>query len=109
LHSGYNPPNFIRDAAKLAVDRLDCNQYAPTTGRPRLKEALSDTYSPFLGRRLDPATEIAVTTGANEGVPYFAHEIVFYPDRVRIGMLSVFMAFVEPGDEVVIFEPYFDQ
>jgi hypothetical protein len=32
-----------------------------------------------------------------------------YSDERLIGMLSVFMAFIEPGDEVIIFEPYFDQ
>lgn len=40
---------------------------------------------------MDPETEIVVTSGANEGE------------------LSAFMAFIEPGDEVIVFEPYFDQ
>ncbi|KAJ3552385.1 hypothetical protein NPX13_g11128 [Xylaria arbuscula] len=88
---GYNPPNFIINAAKSALDRVDCNQYSPTKGRPRLKKAISDAYSPFWGRKLNPDTEITITTGANEG------------------MLSAFMAFIEPGDEVIIFEPFFDQ
>lgn len=60
-------------------------------GRPRLKQALSDAYSPFFGKTLNPETEITITTGANEG------------------MLSAFMAFIEPGDEVIVFEPFFDQ
>ncbi|KAL1842435.1 hypothetical protein VTJ49DRAFT_5283 [Mycothermus thermophilus] len=88
---GYNPPDFVLKAAKEALDRVDCNQYAPTKGRPRLKKALSDAYSPFWGRTLNPDTEITITTGANEG------------------MLSAFMAFIEPGDEVIVFEPFFDQ
>ncbi|KAI9884764.1 MAG: putative secondary metabolism biosynthetic enzyme [Watsoniomyces obsoletus] len=88
---GYNPPQFVIDAAKEALNRVDCNQYAPTKGRPRLKQALSDAYSPFFGRQLDPNTEITITTGANEG------------------MLSAFMAFIEEGDEVILFEPFFDQ
>ena len=88
---GYNPPPFILDAAKKALDRVDCNQYSPTKGRPRLKKAIADAYSPFVGRKLDPETEVTITTGANEG------------------MLSAFMAFIEPGDEVIIFEPFFDQ
>jgi len=88
---GYNPPQFILDAAKGALDRVECNQYSPTKGRPRLKKALSDAYSPHWGRKLDPETEITITTGANEG------------------MLSAFMAFIEPGDEVIVFEPFFDQ
>ncbi|KAG8414080.1 arylformamidase, variant 2 [Metarhizium acridum] len=88
---GYNPPDFILNAAKDALDRVECNQYSPTKGRPRLKKAIADAYSPFWGRRIDPETEVTITTGANEG------------------MLSAFMAFIEPGDEVIIFEPFFDQ
>ncbi|KAL9099308.1 MAG: hypothetical protein Q9163_005176 [Psora crenata] len=88
---GYNPPKYVTDAAKEALDRVDCNQYSPTKGRPRLKKAIANAYSPFMGRQLDPDTEVTVTTGANEG------------------MLSAFMAFIEPGDEVILFEPFFDQ
>ncbi|PHH73632.1 hypothetical protein CDD82_5343 [Ophiocordyceps australis] len=88
---GYNPPQFIIDAAKEAVERVDCNQYAPPKGRPRLRKAIADSYSPFWGRQIDADSEVVVTTGANEG------------------MLSAFMAFIEPGDEVVVFEPFFDQ
>lgn len=88
---GYNPPQFAIDAAKDALNRVDCNQYAPTKGRPRLKKALAEAYAPSFGRSLNPDTEVVVTTGANEG------------------MLSAFMAFLEPGDEVVLFEPFFDQ
>lgn len=60
-------------------------------GRPRLKKAIADAYSPFFGKEINPETEVTITTGANEG------------------MLSAFMGFIEPGDEVVIFEPFFDQ
>ncbi|KAK0634665.1 pyridoxal phosphate-dependent transferase [Bombardia bombarda] len=88
---GYNPPQFILNAAKQALDRVECNQYSPTRGRPRLRKALSEAYAPLWGRKLDPETEITITTGANEG------------------MLSAFMAFIEPGDEVIVFEPFFDQ
>ncbi|MCJ1338373.1 hypothetical protein MMC09_003660 [Bachmanniomyces sp. S44760] len=88
---GYNPPQFIIDAAKDALDRVDCNQYSPTKGRPRLKKAIANAYSPFFDRTINPDTEVTITTGANEG------------------MLSAFMGFIEPGDEVIIFEPFFDQ
>lgn len=64
---GYNPPNFIINAAKAALDNVDCNQYSPTRGRPRLKKAIADSYSPLWGRKLDPETEVTITTGANEG------------------------------------------
>ncbi|KAL9004812.1 MAG: hypothetical protein Q9188_002377 [Gyalolechia gomerana] len=88
---GYNPPKFITDAAKEALDKVDCNQYAPTKGRPRLKKAIAKAYSPLFGRDVNPETEVTITTGANEG------------------MLSAFMGFIEQGDEVIIFEPFFDQ
>lgn len=108
VHSGYNPPKFVTDAAKEALDKVECNQYSPTKvrnpegrtsmlsliriqGRPRLKKALADAYSPFFGRKLDPDTEVTITTGANEGI------------------LSALMGFVENGDEVIVFEPFFDQ
>ncbi|MCJ1238568.1 hypothetical protein MMC14_006558 [Varicellaria rhodocarpa] len=88
---GYNPPRFVIDAAQSALERVDCNQYAPTRGRPRLKKAIADAYSPFFSRDINPETEVTVTTGANEGC------------------LCAFMAFLEPGDEVILFEPFFDQ
>jgi len=56
-----------------------------------LKKAVAKAYSPLFARDVNPNTEVAITTGANEG------------------MLSAFMAFVETGDEVIIFEPFFDQ
>ena len=56
-----------------------------------MKKAIADAYSPFFGKEINPETEVTITTGANEG------------------MLSAFMAFVEPGDEVILFEPFFDQ
>ena len=107
-YSGYNPPKYVTDAAKAALDRVDCNQYSPTKvcrsletstlviltkdqGRPRLKQAIADAYSPFFGKTINPETEVTITTGANEG------------------MLSAFMGFLEQGDEVILFEPFFDQ
>ena len=56
-----------------------------------LRKAIANAYSPFMGKDLNPETEVVVTTGANEGI------------------LSAFMAFIELGDEVIVFEPYFDQ
>ncbi|KAI0838472.1 pyridoxal phosphate-dependent transferase [Hypoxylon sp. FL0890] len=88
---GYNPPAFIREAAKQAIDREDCNQYASPKGRASLRKAIAESYSPLFGKDLNQDTEVLVTTGANEG------------------MLSAFMAFLDPGDEVIVFEPVFDQ
>lgn len=87
----YSPPQFSIDALKKAVDNPALNQYSPTRGRPELLKAISAAYSPFFGRDLDPAQEIVVTAGANEAI------------------LSSFFAFLNPGDEAVVFEPFFDQ
>lgn len=87
----YSPPDFAIEAAKKALDVPAFNQYSPTKGRPSLKQALSDSYSPYFDRKLDPDTEIVVTAGANEG------------------MYSAFTGFLNPGDEVIVFEPFFDQ
>ena len=64
---GYAPPQFIVDAAIEALGTVECNQYSPTRGRPRLKKALANAYSDWLGRPINPDTEVTVTTGANEG------------------------------------------
>lgn len=87
----YSPPQFSIDALKKAVDNPALNQYSPTRGRPELLKAISTAYSPFFGRKLDPTQEIVVTAGANEAI------------------LSSFFAFLDPGDEAIIFEPFFDQ
>jgi hypothetical protein len=42
FHSGYNPPQFVLDAAKDALDRVDCNQYAPTRVNPPTKDFVAD-------------------------------------------------------------------
>ncbi|CAI4217182.1 unnamed protein product [Parascedosporium putredinis] len=78
----------LKPAKRVTGQRQDV---CPTKGRPRLKKAIADAYSPFWGRTIDPETEVTITTGANEG------------------MLSAFMAFIEEGDEVIVFEPFFDQ
>lgn len=87
----YSPPQFAVEAAKEALDVAGLNQYAPTRGLPALRKAIADNYSPFFGREIDPETEVVVTAGANEG------------------MFSAFTGFLDKGDEVIVFEPFFDQ
>jgi len=66
------------------------NQYAPMPGQPALREALAMKYERLYGRRYDPLTEIAVTTGATEA------------------LFSAITALVHPGDEVLLFQPAYD-
>ncbi len=66
------------------------NQYAQMPGVPALREALSMKIERLYGRRYDPVTEIAITTGATEG------------------LFAALTALVRPGDEVVLFQPAYD-
>ncbi len=86
----YSPPQFAINAAKDALDVPAYNQYAHTKGKPNLLKALATTYSKHYGRELS-TDEILVTTGANEAI------------------LTILTGFLEKGDEVIVFEPFFDQ
>jgi kynurenine aminotransferase len=86
----FKMPQFMKQAATDAVSN-DVNQYSPPKGLPRLRNALASRYSPLFNRQLDAENEIIVTAGANEG------------------MLASFMAYLDPGTEVICFEPFFDQ
>lgn len=66
------------------------NQYAPVRGEEVLRVAIAEHALRFYGQKVDPATEISVTSGVTEGM----HSAIF--------------AFVEPGDEVIVFEPFYD-
>jgi methionine aminotransferase len=70
--------------------RQGYNQYAPMPGVPALREALAMKIERLYGRRYDPATEIAITTGATEG------------------LFATLTALVHPGDEVLLFQPAYD-
>ncbi|MEJ5247216.1 aminotransferase class I/II-fold pyridoxal phosphate-dependent enzyme [Caldilinea sp.] len=82
-------PDFVKEAAVAAI-AADLNQYARSAGHPRLVQALAQTYSPLFGRTLDPMTEIVVTVGATEGI------------------FATMQALVNPGDEVILIEPFYD-
>ncbi|MBI3081569.1 MAG: aminotransferase class I/II-fold pyridoxal phosphate-dependent enzyme [Gemmatimonadetes bacterium] len=79
----------MKEAAIKAI-RDDVNQYAITWGARRLRHALAGKYREWYGMEVDPETEITVTCGATEA------------------MASALMAIVDPGDEVVVFEPYYE-
>ncbi|AQZ16158.1 BNA3 (YJL060W) [Zygosaccharomyces parabailii] len=86
----YSPPRFAIEEAQKALEIPLVNQYSPTKGRPSLINALTKLYSPFYGVDLKPEN-VTVTTGANEGI------------------LSSLMGILNAGDEVIVFEPFFDQ
>jgi kynurenine aminotransferase len=86
----YSPPQFVIDAAKDALNVPMNNQYAHTKGKPSLLNAISKTYTKRYGREIG-IDEILVTTGANEA------------------LLTILTGFLQKGDEVIVFEPFFDQ
>lgn len=81
------PPAMLAEARKAIAEGV--NQYPPGPGRPELRAAISEHRARY-GTTFDPDTEVLVTVGATEAIA------------------SALLALVEPGDEVVLFEPYYD-
>ncbi len=82
------PPEIL-DAAATAI-RTGANQYPPGPGIPELRQAISAHQLRRYGLEYDPATEVLVTAGATEAIA------------------AALLAVTGPGDEVVLFEPYYD-
>ena len=82
-------PDVVKEAAARAI-RDNVNQYAVTWGAARLREALAATYAAWYGMEVDPERHVTVTCGATEA------------------MASVLLATVDPGDEVIILEPFYE-
>ena len=82
------PPAFVRDALREAADGPQ--QYAPLPGLPALTREIAFDHGRWLGRELDPTANVQVTDGATEA------------------LFAAMQAFVNPGDEVVVFEPFYD-
>jgi aminotransferase len=82
-------PEAIKEEAARAV-REDVNQYAITWGAKRLRDALVAKTKRFAGLDYDPETEVTVCCGTTEC------------------MAATMLALVNPGEEVVIFEPYYE-
>jgi aspartate/methionine/tyrosine aminotransferase len=82
-------PEQIKRAAVRAIGE-DVNQYAITWGAKDFRDAIARKTAWYLGLDVDPETEITVTCGSTEG------------------MIATLMATVDPGDEVVVFEPFYE-
>jgi aminotransferase len=82
-------PEEIKAAAARAI-AADINQYAITWGAKDLREAIAAKAGWYLGLEVDPEREITVTCGSTEA------------------MISSVLATVDPGDEVVVFEPFYE-
>jgi len=82
-------PPEVAEAAIAAI-RGGINQYPPGPGIPDLRQAVAEHQKRFYGLEVDPATEVVVTTGATEAVA------------------AALLGLVDPGDEVVALEPFYD-
>jgi N-succinyldiaminopimelate aminotransferase len=83
-------PAEVAKAAAEAVLAGRGNQYPPGPGIPELRSAVSIHQKRFYGLDVDPETEVLVTAGATEAIA------------------AAMLALLEPGDEVIAFEPYYD-
>ena len=82
-------PEPMKEAACTAIN-ADINQYAVTWGTATLRNAIAEKYRRWYQMEVDPNTEVTVTCGATEA------------------MASVFMALIDPGDEVIVLEPFYE-
>ena len=94
VNLGQGFPDFecdprLLDAVNHAM-RSGHNQYPPMPGVPALREAIASKIESLYGRRYDPASEITVTAGATQAI------------------LTIMLAVVHPGDEVILLDPCFD-
>lgn len=85
----FSVPEAIKEAARQAIS-ADFNQYAITWGAKPLRDAIAAKYRRWYGLELDPEREITVCCGATES------------------MISSLLAVINPGDEVVVFEPFYE-
>ena len=83
-------PEEIREAAVRALREGKGNQYPPGPGIPELRTAIAEHQQRFRGLSYDPDTEVLVTAGATEAIA------------------AALLALLEPGDEVIAFEPFYD-
>ncbi|MCF2526656.1 pyridoxal phosphate-dependent aminotransferase [Yinghuangia sp. KLBMP8922] len=83
-------PDEVREAVVAALRDGAHNQYPPGPGLPDLRLAVAEHRQRFYGQTFDPDTEVLITTGATEAIA------------------AAVLALVEPGDEVVALEPFYD-
>ncbi|MGZ3493263.1 MAG: pyridoxal phosphate-dependent aminotransferase [Thermodesulfobacteriota bacterium] len=82
-------PLEIKEAARRAI-QADLNQYAITWGEPNLRHAIAEKFAWYNGVTVDPETDITVCCGSTEA------------------MISSLMAIVNSGEEVIVFEPFYE-
>jgi N-succinyldiaminopimelate aminotransferase len=82
------PPEVLAAAVKAVNSAL--NQYAPGIGMPAARAAIAKHAERFYGQKINPDTEVLITSGATEGV------------------FAAILGLTDPGDEMIVFEPVYD-
>ncbi len=82
-------PNEVKEAARQAIAD-DINQYAITWGAKPLRDAIVEKFARTQGVNVDPERELTICCGSTEA------------------MMSSMMAIINPGDEIVVFEPFYE-
>ena len=85
----FSAPEEIKEAACRAITD-NINQYAITWGAPKFRNAIAAKTQSCLGLEVDPEREITVTCGSTEA------------------MIATLLAIIDPGDEIIIFEPFYE-
>lgn len=85
----FDPPKEILDRLAQAANE-DCHQYSITWGAQNFREALAAKQSAFMGRKIDPNSEIVVTCGSTEA------------------MMAAMLTVTNPGDKVIVFSPFYE-
>jgi aspartate/methionine/tyrosine aminotransferase len=85
----FDAPDFLKDAAADAM-AAGRNQYARSFGEPILTGAIAAAWRRSTGHEIDPETSVTVTSGCTEA------------------LAACFIGLLDPGDEVILFEPYYD-
>ncbi len=86
----WDGPDFVKQAAAASLAEGGSDQYPPMVGVLALRQTVAHRYGPLLGRAIDPDTEVTITCGCTEG------------------LTASFLGLIDPGDEVVVIEPYYD-
>jgi aspartate/methionine/tyrosine aminotransferase len=92
LSQGYPDFPAPQDIKRAAIEAIeaDINQYAITWGAKRFRDAIAAKTRWHLGLEIDPDREVVVTCGSTEA------------------MIATMLAVIDPGDEVIVFEPYYE-
>jgi N-succinyldiaminopimelate aminotransferase len=83
------PPDIVAQMVQ-AAQAGQYNQYAPGSGTASLRQAIASHAARFYDLEIDPANGVVVTSGATEGI------------------FSAILGLVDPGDEVIVIEPFYD-